>query len=348
MNCPKCGRELIIGSDLCPVCDVANEPAPEKNKQGKKLTKVGKIVFGFLSLLLLFLIVLFVCLSIKGNTVNGPGNGNYLNGGLAVEKGNRIYYSTVNELYVSNKKLSDKQLLDTGGEIKNLVYAGRCLYYTKDKKIYEYNTKTGRLNSLSDLEGDTTTVAGFSNKCIYYNDGSYVKKLSLDTKEFDNRAKGTGVFDKGKLYFIYNSELFCLNPKTNAKDKIATVDPYITPAFVKSGRVFCYEQKDQNLISISIKDGNTIEELSTAELEDISDIEHINYYKDYFLLRGESGIYRVDPNSKEVKKLFDIDYVESPIIVLNDRIFLCTPDGSAFIGDTNGKIKYKSLADKKE
>ena len=345
MNCPKCGRELLIGSNVCPDCDITGEEKTEKSvKQGKKLTKAGKLIFGFLGFLLVLLLAFIVFCSIRGNIIKGAGNGNYnyLNGGVAVQKGNKVYFVEGDTLYASGKKLSDKQELDSGGKIGNLVYANRCLYYTKDKMIYEYNPKARRINPLQALGSDTVTVAGFSEKCIFYNDNGYVTKYDFGKKTYDNRVKGMGVFDKGKLYFIDGSNIFSWNAKNNRKDTIAAVEPSITPVFVKSGRIYCYDRKDLKLFSIGIKDGNTIEEINTADLENISEIEHINYYKDYFILQGQDGVYKMDPNSKETKKIFDIDFVESPIIALDDGIFLIKSDGSVYIGDINGKIKSGS------
>ncbi|MBO4897279.1 MAG: hypothetical protein J5590_03175 [Clostridia bacterium] len=343
MNCPKCGRELLIGSNVCPVCDVNQEQNTEKTvKQGKRLTKAGKMIFGLLALLIVFIISLSVILSLRGNIIKGAGNGNYnyLNGGAAVQNGNKVYFVSGETLYASDKKLSEKQKLDSGKTIGNLVFESGCLYYTKDKTVYEYNPKTRRINPLNPLGEEAVTVSGFSNKSIFYNDNGYVTKLDLSKKTYDNRVKGMGVFDKGKLYFIEGSNLFCWNAKNNNKDTIATVETNVIPVFVKSGRIYCYDRKDLKLFSIGIKDGNRIEEINTSELENISEIEHVNIFKDFYILQGQDGIYRMDPNSKEIKKIFDIDFVGSPIIILEDGIFLSKSDGSVCIGDINGKIKY--------
>lgn len=347
MNCPKCGRELIIGSNLCPVCDVSNTQEPEKSsKQVKKLTKAGKFVFGALLSLILLIVAFCVALSLRGHIIDGSGNGNYLNGGLAVYAGKHLYYSTEKELCCSDKKLSGKEVIDTGNAIGNLVFENGCLYYTKDGRICEYNPKSRKIKPVCATEADAM-VAGFSDKYIFYNDNGCISKLSLDSKRYDKYAYGIGVFDRNKLYYIENSELFRMNPKTYEKSKIATVENYITPVFVKSGRVYCCDQKEQKLISIGIKEGDMREEFSTSDFQNISDVEHVNYCKGYFLLRGENGVYRFAQDSKETVLLYDVGYVKSTI-VSDNAIFIYTPDGSAYIADIKGNIKYSAPADKEE
>ena len=342
MNCPKCGSELTIGSNLCPVCDVTKEDVPEKTRQPKKLTKVGKIVFGALPALVLVIIAVCIGLSLRGNIINGSENGNYLNGGLAARGGKHYYYSTEKELVASDKKLSRKETIDTGDAIGNLVFENGCLYYTKDGKICEYNPKSRKIKPVCVTEGDAT-VSGFSNQYIFYNDNGCISKLTLDSKSYVKYAYGTGVFYRNKLFFVENSELFKMNPKTYERMKIANVETYITPAFVKAGRVYCCDRKEQKLISIGIKEGDIREEISTSDFQYISDVEHINCCKGYFLLRGENGVYRSAKGSKEAVLLYDVGYVKSTIVSGN-RIFMYMPDGSVYIADIKGGIKHSAPA----
>jgi len=88
--CPKCGKELIIGSTLCTDCDVLEE---NKQKPRRKLSKQGKMILGAVGAVLI--LVLIVCLSVFAMSfrIRGEENGNGINLSYAEKIENTFYYS---------------------------------------------------------------------------------------------------------------------------------------------------------------------------------------------------------------------------------------------------------------
>ena len=96
MNCPKCGKELLIGSEVCPDCDLTQK---KEVKKRRKLTRFGKLFIISLCAVAAAICAISAVSAAKRASVHGAVNGNFANGSCAAETSSNYYYSDCEALY---------------------------------------------------------------------------------------------------------------------------------------------------------------------------------------------------------------------------------------------------------
>lgn len=338
MNCPKCGGELIINSNVCPKCDITDSDAPTTDKKPKrKLSFFGKIIVIALFVLVASAVAIAMRVHYSRFEVHGIFDGNRLNSSLVCETENGIYFSAIDKLYCTNKHFTEKELIDTTEDIiENIVECRGSIYYTKENNIYCYNPLLRKKYAVCALSDKCCVIAKSYYDIYYaYNDALY--KLSVNDSSFVKIIEGLPVISGKKIYLLSNNIVYETNFDTLELNKIASVSEYSKPAFIKNDKLFCYDYKEQKIFSVSLPDGALKVEFKLEDHQNISDVAHINTSRDYLFFRGENGIYRYDFNSGDILCMSTLGYIEY-VNVYYDGLYLVSPDKSAYFIDLNGNI----------
>lgn len=340
MNCPECGSELLIGSEVCPVCDVISEEEKQKQKiEQQKKERNKKIVFFSVLSLVVVTVLLFGLSHISKRIIRGNFNGNSMNENLLVVNKGRYYYSTTDTLYSNNKNFTEPQIIDsTEGSITDLCFSNGSLYYIKNGTLCKYDPKTRKIKTLAKIEGDAA-VAGYSEKAVFYNIGESFYMFSAQSETLEKVTDGKGIFCSGDLYVLHDNDLYEYNLKNKTGNKVCTLEKYTVPAYFKDGHIFCYNYKNLSMISIDKDTCEKIEVLKTDNFENISDITHLNIYKSYIFLRGESGIYRYNRENGDLVMLSSLGYMKY-ILLGDDVLYTVSHDNSAYFSDFDGRVKF--------
>lgn len=347
MNCPECGAKCLIGSNVCPICDMLTDEE-KQNQIIKILQRKKRIKFLFFSIICLVVIsLIMICLVyISKGKIHGINNGNAKNENLLVSNINSYYYSTIDTLYSNNKKFNSPEVIDsTTREITDLCFTGGSLYYIKDNKLCKYNPKTRKIKTLTKTDS-VFSIAGYSEREIYYNIGSSLYKFVLKTETLTKIVDGYGLFSNNNdLFILYNNSLYEYNIKDKSRKQICNVEKYTIPAYIFDGNIVCYDYKNCNMISVNIETSAIKESLKTEDFENISDIAHLNIYKSYIFLRGENGLYRYNRSNADYVMLSSLGYIKY-VLTTDDILYTVAHDNSAYFSDFDGKIKYSIESNK--
>lgn len=342
MNCPNCGKELLINSDVCPECDVFEDKSREVPvKKAKKLTAFGRwFIAGALVVVLLAAALLFLG-HLSRVRLHGIENGNIINNSLFYEGKNSYYYSTVEKLFCANKRFSDEEVIDSSekGSISEIIERNNCLYYIKDKRIYQYNPKTRKIIGLDSVDKGVCSLVGYSYYDIYYSYADGLYRLSTKDLSFTKITEGTPVIGDNEVYVFDNRAAYLLDIKTLSRTPVLTVKDNVSPAFIKNERLFCYNYKESEIISIGLREGDTRVEFVAEEHNNISDVLHANLCESFLFLRGENGIYRYDMQTKETAFLEEIGYMQF-ILAGEGVLYTVSLDNFAFFSDLSGRVKH--------
>lgn len=334
MNCPKCGKELLIGSDVCPDCDLTQKEV----KKRKKLTKFGKLFIISLLAVVAAILATSAANAVKRSAVRGSVNGNFANGSCAAETKNSYYYSDGEALYCNNKRFSAEERIDKGIELNNVIYTNNCAFYTKDGTLYQFNPKTRKIKSLY-VFGENYIIAGYSNKEIYFSSDSGVYRFSISDGSFDKLISTPGILYKNKIYTVEGSMLCSYKRKSLVKKEIARLPQHTVLSFVQKGRVFCYSKSDMSLISVSVSGSDLRSEMTSDGLKNVSDITRLNTFSGNYFITGEKKLVKYVPSSGECIPFESCGYVQSTA-ALKSVLYLVSPGENAFFCDENGNIKF--------
>ena len=337
MICPKCGGELIINSNLCPKCDVAEIPVQPEEKKKRRLTLLGKLTIALLAIVLAVACAIAVKVHYSRLEIHGVSNGNRLNYSLVCETKKDYYFSTLNELYCSNKRFASRERIDASENIiANVVWCNGCVYYTKENNIYCYNPSLRKKYAVTSLSGECSVVAK-SYYNVYYSYDNALYKFSTRDASFDKVTDGIPVIDGGKLYLVSDNALYEADFETFSKTKINSVSEYSRPVFAKDNKLFCYDYKEQRIFSVGLLDGALTSEFKSEDYQNISDVTHMNISENFLFLRGENGIYRYDFDTEEILCMTSLGYMEY-INVCTGGLYIVAPDNAAYFIDFNGNI----------
>ena len=337
MTCPKCGGELIINSNLCPKCDVAEISTQPETKKKRRLTPIGKLAIAIFVIVAAVICAVTLKVHYSRLEIHGISNGNRLNNSLVCETKTEYYFSTVNELYCSNKRFGSRELVDESADIiANVIYCNGCVYYTKENSIYCYNPSQRKKYAVAQLNGECS-VAAKSYYDVYYSYDDALYMFSTRDASFSKVTDGIPVIDEGRLYLFADNALYEADFETLSKTKINAVSEYSRPVFVRDEKLFCYEYKEQRIFSVSLPDGALTSEFKSGDYQNISDVTHMNISDNYLFLRGENGIYRYDFETGEILCMTTLGYMEY-INACNGMLYTVTPDSTAYFIDLNGNI----------
>lgn len=335
MNCPKCGKELLIGSEVCPDCDLTQK---KEVKKRRKLTRFGKLFIISLCAVAAAICAISAVSAAKRASVHGAVNGNFANGSCAAETSSNYYYSDGEALYYNNKRFSAEERIDKGSKLYNVIYTNDCAFYTKDGTLYQFNPKTRKIKSLYIFDSEYT-VAGYSNKEIYFSSDSGVYKYLISGGSFEKLISTPGILYKNKIYTVEGTALCSYNRKTLARKEIAQLPQHTILSFVQKGRVFCCSKSDMSLISVPISGGEIRSEMTANGLKNVSDITRLNTYSGSFFISGEKKLMKYVPSSGECTPFENCGYVQSTAS-LKSALYLVSPGENAFFCDENGNIKF--------
>lgn len=341
MTCPKCGKELLIGSTLCPDCDVLEIPP----KQKKRLSKRGKlIILSFLSAILLS-VTLWVISYVSGFGADGVQNANALNMSCAEKIGNEFYFSDGDELFGIDGRFKNTELIDKGSDIYCLYNADGELYYVKNKVLCKFSPKKRVKTEILKLNAEKEiSVVGSSKKAIYYSfdDGIYL--FDKETSQIKPYCKGDAVIANNKLYVFSGGVAEKVDMSSGERVTICNIPQFDKPVFVKNNDIYVINYKEMKVYTINIKNGEREAVFNPADYENISDVSKMNYCNGFFFFTGEDGIYKVNARSGKSELLGDTGYVNS-ISIVDNKIFSRRYEGASYFSNMNGKILYKEEFD---
>ena len=345
MNCPECGNELLIGSDVCTICDLISEEE-KQNQKAAKHKKIRLIRILCISIILVLIIGLlttgFICIS--KIRIKGIDNGNSENESLLVSYKGTNFYSTIDTLYTNNKKFSKPEIIDAANSsVTDLCISGGTLYYVKDNKLCKYNPKTRKIKPVTKITGDLS-IAGYSEKAIYCNIADTLYKFNTKTEDFTKIVDARGIFSDGDLYILSENSLYEYDMKDNSRRQICNIDPYTIPAFIKNGKIICYDYKNGSMFYVDTDSCKINEILKTDDYQNISDITHLNIYDSFIFLRGENGIYRYNKKNGDFVMLSELGYMKY-VLVGDNVIYTVSCDNNAYFSDLDGKIIYTVKSD---
>ncbi len=338
MTCPKCGKELIIGSTLCPDCDVLEQPP----KPRRKLSKRGKKILTGIGSVLLLIIIFFIVSAILDYRVVGTENGNGLNLSYAAEVDGDYYFSDGKTLYGLGSRFKSREVIDKGGEIYALNDLYGTLYYVKDNVLCRYSPAKRVKAEIIGLGGEEDiSVIGKSKKGIYFQSGEQIRYFDIDNSEIYTILTGDGVIGSGRIYVFSGNEVKSIALSEKEAEILCQANEFEKPVFVSGRNIFCINYKEMTVFTIDRKSGERKEVFNCKEHSEISDVTKLNFDGKYLYFTAADGIYKYNIKSGETSGLLETGYVGS-ICIENNRIFSRRFDGASYFSDLSGKILYSS------
>ena len=341
MTCPKCGKELIIGSTLCPDCDVFEEPKKPK----KKLSNRGKLIIVMLLSVLIISALVWAISYASGFKVEGEENGNGINMSYAEKIGNHFYYSDGDELCGIDERFKNSELIDKGGEIFCLNEVEGDLYYVKDNVLCRYSPEKRVKSELLKLSAEKeVSVIGNNKNSIYFLIDGSVYVFDIKTSALKGFCGGNAVISANKMYVFNDGKVERINISNGERVTICPADEFEKPIFVSGSKIFVVNYKEMKIYTVNKKNGERTEIFNSADYEKISDVSKMNYHSGQLLLTGEDGIYKVNIKSGKTTFLGETGYVNS-ISVVDNKIFSRRYEGASYFTNLSGKVLYKEEFD---
>jgi len=337
--CPKCGKELIIGSTLCTDCDVLEE---NKQKPRRKLSKQGKMILGAVGAVLI--LVLIVCLSVFAMSfrIRGEENGNGINLSYAEKIENTFYYSDGGNLCSVDKRFKNSEVIDNGGEIYCLNECNKALYYIKDNVLCKYDPDKRVKSEIIKLPSEQKTkVLAKGKNDLYFAISGGIYKFSAKQNQLTETAKGEGVISGDKIYLFENDGIYKTKLSGGEKELLCGKGEFEKPLFIKGRHIYVVDYKEMKVYTINKNNGKKELVMSCADYEKISDVSKVNISGKYLLVCGADGIYKVNIKNGKSKLLGETGYVNS-ICVEDGFIFSRRFEGASYFSDMSGKIRYKT------
>lgn len=338
MTCPKCGKELIIGSTLCPDCDVLEQPP----KPRRKLSKRGKKILAGIGSTLLLIIIISVLSAVLDYRVVGTENGNGLNLSYAAEVDGDYYFSDGTTLYGIDSRFKNKEVIDKGSEIYALNEFYGTLYYVKDNVLCRYSPGKRVKAEVIGLGGeDNVSVIGKSKKGMYFQAGNQIKYFDIDINKIYTLLTGEGVIGNGRIYVFSGNEVKSIMLYEKETESLCQANEFEKPVFVSGRNIFCINYKEMTVFTINCKSGERKEIFNCKEHNKISDVTKLNFDGKYLYFTGTDGIYKYNIKKGEISGLLETGHVGS-ICIENNRIFSRRFEGTSYFSDLSGKILYFS------
>lgn len=338
MNCPKCGKELIIGSTLCPDCDVL--PEPKKNKP-RKLSNQGKLIIAGFVAVLLVIFTIVLCVVMSGYKVEGIENGNSVNLSYAQKIGKSIYYSDGSQIYSIDKKFKKTEVIDSGKDIYCLNEFDGNLYYIKDNVLCKYSPKKRVISEIMGFpDGKKANVIGKSNEKIYFGIEGEVYCFEAETSKMQLIYKGDAVISDNVIYLFSEGSVQKINLSNGKKKVLCEAGQFEKPSFVVGNNIYVVDYKDMNIFTVNKKNGERKLVFKSSEHPKISDVSKVNYYSGDLLFTSKDGIYKIDVKTGKEKLLDETGYVNS-ICVVDKKIFCRQFDGELYFLNMSGKVLFK-------
>lgn len=301
-----------------------------------KNNKILSIIVG--AIILAIIITIIICSKQEiGNT-----NGNLINLGFSVQKGNWTYYlgfkDSINDgIYRINTSGSKKEKIsDDYGMYLNKC--GNYLYYI-DLKSDEYNIVRMKTNGedkeIVEQDIDIAKITVVDN-WIYYFKGSKLYKVKTNGNDkqvlLDQSIENYEI--KGKwIYYSYinNGKYVIAKTKTNGEDT-QKIDVDASKAFFVDGKKIYYIYQNYNsdeytinyeLYRISVTGEN---KEKVADISGQIDTQNINFDdSNIFYTKidedGNSAIYKIKTNGKDESKIVDIKTYTTSININNGWIY---------------------------
>lgn len=343
MNCPKCGKELIIGSTLCPDCDVFEnkDDGTQKRKKRRRLTKQGKIIIGGFSILLLIIIGVVACNLLKSPVVSGIENGNFLSGSV-MECINNDYFYTVGDLLCgANKKLDSTEIIDkaVGGEVYSLTECDGNLYYIKNNVLCRYSPKKRVKSDLVKMPSDGRACAvGKSRDEIYFIIDNCTYRYDIGANSFEKKYNYPCVINNGDIFLYKDDGIYKGNIKSGDLTHLCKKSKFEIPAFSVGETVYSIDCEKMSVIAINRNSGEKEVAFQCSEHEKISDVLKLNTDGKNFYFIGSDGIYMRDIKGGEIVPTGKKGFVNT-IAVAGEKMYCRDATGKAFICDLAGNVQ---------
>lgn len=340
MTCPKCGKELIIGSTLCPDCDVFE--TPPKNKTKRKLSKRGKRIILFSSMVCAIILLIFAISYALGFVADGEENGNGLNLSYSVKISGDFYYSDGSTLFGTDKKFKNHEIIDKGGQIWALnEYFGE-LFYVKDDVLCKFSPKKRVKTDILKLPSEkSVALIGKNRAGIYFQIGTDIYFFDASANSISKLSGGEGVIKKGALYVFENKSVYKIKLFDGMREKICSVGDFEKPVFVSGNDIYCINYKEMTVFTLNRKNGERNEIFTCKGHDKISDVSKLNFDGKHLYFTGADGIYKFNIKNGESIAFTETGYV-SNICINENRIFLRKFEGASYYTDLSGKVLYKS------
>ena len=341
MTCPKCGKELIIGSTLCPDCDVFEEPP----KARRRLSRRGKRILISAGAAILLIILFAVTGRLLQYRVKGAENGNGINLSYAENVNGDFYYSVDGTLYGCDSRFKKTEVIDKGGEIYALNDFFGELYYVKDSVLCRYNPQKRVKTDILKLPHDKNlALIGKSKRGMYFQIGENIHFLDMKTDEIYALCKGEGVIGGGKLYVFENENVTFTPVGGGEKEILCKKGEFEKPVFISGGKIYCINYKEMTVFTIDRRSGEKNIIFKSSEHSGISDVSRFNFDGKNLYFTGVDGIYRYNIKNGEINRMTETGYVNS-ICMEAGKIFCKSPEGESYFADLSGKILFSTEND---
>jgi len=345
MNCPKCGRELLIGSTLCPDCDIVNDINDGKipRKRKRKLTKIGKIIIGAFGGVVLLILICILANHFAGYKVLPIENGNGLSGAVAEYVKNEYFYSTGDALYGTNKKIKEHEIIDKApsGEIYSLVECNKNLYYIKNGVLCLYSPGKRIKKDLVKLPSvNRARVVSKSEYCFYFIVDNMTYRYDIQTNNISKEYDYPALYDGNEVFIFKSDGIYKTNTKKGITDKISDVGEFEIPAFILDNVLYTIDQKAMTVMAVSKKTGEKKTVFDCKEHTSISDVAKLNTDGEKFYLVGSDGVYTRGLSEGLVSETEKKGFVNA-VAISKDKMFCRDAAGNSYICDLNGKILYE-------